>query len=78
VFFTKSGSPAKLGGVASKTVQERFPDLADRVAEAQAQVVAIFDRLARLRMLAASLTAFPAGAALSRRVRTAENPAGPA
>jgi ATP-dependent helicase/nuclease subunit A len=58
VFFTKSGSPSSLGGVASKSVQERFPDLADRVAEAQGQVVAIFDRLARLRMLAASLTAF--------------------
>lgn len=58
IFFTKSGAPAKLGGVASKTVQDRFPDLADRVAEAQAQVVAIFDRLARLRMLAASLTAY--------------------
>ncbi|MEM5493577.1 double-strand break repair helicase AddA [Hoeflea sp. AS16] len=58
VFFTKSGSPAKLGSAASKTIQERFPDLAERVAEAQAQVVAIFDRLARLKMLAASLTAF--------------------
>ncbi|WP_342867293.1 double-strand break repair helicase AddA [Hoeflea sp. AS60] len=58
VFFTKSGSPAKLGSVASKTVQERFPDLAERVAEAQAQIVAIFDRLARLKMLSASLTAF--------------------
>jgi ATP-dependent helicase/nuclease subunit A len=32
VFFTKSGTPAKLGGVASKTVHDRFPDLADRVA----------------------------------------------
>ncbi|WP_417433298.1 double-strand break repair helicase AddA [Hoeflea sp.] len=58
VFFTKSGSPAKLGSAASKTVLERFPDLAERIAEAQAQVVAIFDRLARLKMLAASLTAF--------------------
>jgi len=58
VFFTKSGSSAKLGTVASKSVQERFPDLAERVAEAQAQIVEIFDRLARLKMLAASLTAF--------------------
>ena len=58
VFFTKSGSPAKLGSVASKSVQERFPDLADRVAEAQAQIMGVFDRLARLKTLSASLTAF--------------------
>jgi len=58
VFFTKSGSPAKLGGVASKSVLESFPDLTERVAEAQARVIDVFDRLARLKMLSASLTAF--------------------
>ncbi|MDF1610460.1 double-strand break repair helicase AddA [Hoeflea sp. YIM 152468] len=61
VFFTKSGSPAKLGNVASKSVLERFPDLGDRVAAAQSQIVGVFDRLARLRMLSASLTAFRLG-----------------
>jgi ATP-dependent helicase/nuclease subunit A len=39
VFFTKSGPPSKLGSVASKSVAERFPDLADRAQAAQAQIV---------------------------------------
>jgi ATP-dependent helicase/nuclease subunit A len=58
VFFTKTGPPAKLGTVASKTVLERFPDLADRVAAAQAQIVDIFDKQARLNMLSASTMVF--------------------
>jgi len=58
VFFTKSGTPARLGTVASKTVLERFPDLADRVAAAQAQIIATLDKLARLSMLSASVTVF--------------------
>ncbi|SOE16996.1 DNA helicase/exodeoxyribonuclease V subunit A [Hoeflea halophila] len=58
VFFTKSGAPAKLGTVASKSVLERFPDLTDRVAAAQEQIIAVFDKLARLHMLSASVTVF--------------------
>ncbi|MBU4531743.1 MAG: double-strand break repair helicase AddA [Hoeflea sp.] len=58
VFLTKAGEPAKLGGVASKTVAERFPDVAERVDQAQAQILYVLDRLARLTALEASLTAF--------------------
>jgi ATP-dependent helicase/nuclease subunit A len=57
VFFTKSGLPSKLGSVASKSVAERFPDFADRAQAAQAQIVNVFDRLARLKVLDASLIA---------------------
>jgi ATP-dependent helicase/nuclease subunit A len=57
VFFTKSGPPSKLGSVASKSVAERFPDFADRAQAAQAQIVNVFDRLARLKALDASLVA---------------------
>lgn len=58
VFFTKSGPPSKLGSVASKSVAERFPDLADRAQAAQAQIAGVFDRLARLKALDASLIAY--------------------
>ena len=58
VFFTKSGDPAKLGSVATKTVSERVPDLVERVALAQGQIVTVCDRLARLKALRASLMAF--------------------
>ncbi|WP_245304382.1 double-strand break repair helicase AddA [Hoeflea olei] len=58
VFFTKSGDPAKLGSAMTKTVAERFPDLAERIAAAQDQVSDAVDRLARLRALTASLVAF--------------------
>ena len=58
VFFTKSGEPARLGVVASKAVAERFPEIADRVDQAQAQIIGVLDRLARLNALSASLMAF--------------------
>lgn len=58
VFFTKSGAPAKLGNVASSTVAGQFPDLAVRVDQAQAQIIGVVDRLARLNALSASLIAF--------------------
>ncbi|WP_161784993.1 double-strand break repair helicase AddA [Hoeflea sp. BAL378] len=58
VFFTKSGEPAKLGSAATKIVAERFPDLAERIERAQAQVLGVCDRLARLNALRASLMAF--------------------
>jgi ATP-dependent helicase/nuclease subunit A len=58
IFFTKSGDPSRLGNLASKSVAERFPDFLDRVEMAQAQILDVFDRLARLRALDASMTAY--------------------
>jgi len=58
VFLTKAGAPAKLGTVMTASVAGSFPDLADRVVEAQAQVITVIDRLARLKALTASLTAY--------------------
>lgn len=57
LFFTKSGSPAKLDRVASKSVAEQFPDFNDRVAAAQMQIVDATDHLKRLRTLEASVIA---------------------
>ncbi|AKI02866.1 DNA helicase/exodeoxyribonuclease V, subunit A [Hoeflea sp. IMCC20628] len=58
VFFTQAGAPAKLGGAASKTVAAQFPDLAERLEQAQTQIMDVCDRLARLNALSVSLTAF--------------------
>ncbi|WP_420407688.1 double-strand break repair helicase AddA [Hoeflea sp.] len=58
VFFTKGGSPAKLGSVASKSVAERFPDFGERAQNAQEQVISVFDRLARLKAAGASMMAY--------------------
>jgi ATP-dependent helicase/nuclease subunit A len=58
VFFTKTGPPAKLGSVASKSVAERFPDFSQRAQQAQEQVIAVFDRLARLRAAEVSMVAY--------------------
>jgi len=58
VFFTQAGAPAKLGSAATRTVTEQFPDLAERLEQAQAQIIDVCDRLARLNALSASMTAF--------------------
>lgn len=57
LFFTKSGSPAKLDTISSKTVAEQFPDFLDRVLAAQAQIIDATDQLKRLRTLETSLVA---------------------
>lgn len=58
VFFTKSGPPSRLGSVASRSVAERFPDFAERAQQAQEQVIAVFDRLARLKAAEVSMVAY--------------------
>ena len=57
-FFTKEGAPSSFSKIQTASLEDVFPDLKKRVDLAQAQLIGVLDRLARLNALEASLTAF--------------------
>lgn len=58
VFLTEAGAPRKFATIRTASLADRFPDLKERVEAAQAQVIGVLDRLAGLKALSASLTAY--------------------